>query len=146
MTRQIIVGVVIALVSGFLVAVPGYLFVVKKNQVDIVNLQREVDRLKDSGREYDKSLVATKLFIAQAHPDRDISNFASLQKLQDLNAAEIRVLAGELQKAQLTSGPQGEIVSTSNKLQQLIQRFQFNDDDLETYQAVAEMPSAGDQR
>ena len=135
---------IIAVIGGGTVAFAGYLLVVNENQVNIANIQRELIEIKTIGKENGKSLVATKLFIAQAHPGRDTSTLASLVKLKQLEDSEIQVLAGSLANVKVGPEPNNEILKLPVELKAIVKKYQLNGDDFAAYTAVANLPLKDD--
>ena len=131
---------VVAVVGGGVVALAGYLLVITKNQVNISHIQSDIMEIKEFSKKNSKSLVATKLFIAQAHPDRDASSLASLMKLQKLDDSEVEVLAGALPDVKLGPGPENEIVKMPVQLKAIVDKHQLNGIDIAIFWAVANLP------
>lgn len=131
---------VIAVVGGSVVALSAYLLGVKENQINIDHLKRELADIKAIGEKNSDSLVATKLFIAQAHPDRDISKIASVKKLQQLDRAEIVKLAEALPEIKFEPGPGYRIAVLPKDLAELARKHEFSGKDFASYTELANLP------
>ncbi len=132
--------IVIAVVGGGVVALGSYLLGVKENQNNIGHIKQELVEIKEIGKRNQDSLVATKLFIAQAHPDRDTSRLASIIKLQKFNKEEVEVLAQSLPEVKLKSGLTIEIVKLPKSLLGLVKKHKLEGNDFENFAAIANLP------
>ena len=133
-------ALIIAAVSGLIVALGSYLLVVKENKVRIEGLQSTLEDLRDSSIKIQDSLTATKLFIVQAHPDRNASSLAAVMKLKNLNKAELATLAEGLRNIKIV-GPNKEVHQASAEIQELMKKHNLTGKDFITYYRVAELPS-----
>jgi len=129
--------ITIVVITSSILAVAAYVLVVKENKINIIHIKKELKEMKDIAKKNEDSLVATKLFIAQAHPDRDASNLASLIKLQKFNRAEIVALAQSLPDVKLGPGPNKEIVKLPVSLKELVKKYQLTGNDFANFTAVA---------
>ena len=141
--------IMVAVIAAVIVAGGAYLLIVKENQIYIVTLQAELTEVKSELvqlRQADEaaktSLSATRLFVAQAHPDRDPLYMFSALKLKDLDSNEIDILAASLPEVELGPGPSKEILNAPEPLKQLIEKYDFSGDDLATYYEVADLPES----
>lgn len=132
--------IIVAVVGGSVVALAGYLLGVKENQVNITHIKQELQDIKEIGKNNQDSLVATKLFVAQAHPNRDASTLASIVKLQKLNKNEVEILARSLSDVKIGPGPNNELVKIPVNLKDLAEKYNLNGNDFASFTAVANMP------
>ncbi|MDR4513158.1 hypothetical protein [Nitrosomonas sp.] len=122
MIQGMVKEIIASIVAAGIVAFAGYLFIVKENQLMIRNLSDDLTNIKNEIEKSNSALRATNLFIAQAHPDRDVSMLASMKKLQEFNKQEIKILAESLPEIQVTTSNNKKIKSRifrnlSNNLQ-----------------------------
>jgi hypothetical protein len=132
-------GLLIAIIGGGIVALAGYLLIVKENQMEIASLKSTISDLKMIATDTQKSLNATRLFIAQAHPDRDLAQRGSVEKLRGLSTKEIEELADSLPQVQLTNTKEVESVPVS--IQNLMEKYNWTEGDVGTYYEIAELPT-----
>jgi len=135
-------GISTAVIGAGVVGVIGYLLIVKENQIRIETLIKSVDSLSLSADETQKSLSVTRLFVAQAHPNRTLSQAPSLMKLQALDAQEIEQLAKGLSELEMPVNNKFEFVPP--QLKNLSAKYSFTSQDLTTFQAVAQPFQAGE--
>lgn len=133
-------AIIIAVVSGLIVAAAGYLLIVKENQMSIRAVEKEISQLREMGIKTQDSLNATKLFVAQAHPDRDASTLASIMKLKKLDINEITGLASSLRKVEVGPAPENEIKQAPADVRALIEKYELTGKDLKVYGKIAELP------
>lgn len=133
--------IIIAVVGASAVALAGYLLGVKENQVNIANIKKDLVEIKEIGEKNGNSLIATKLFIAQAHPNRDASKLASLNKLQKFDSSEVEVLAGALSAVKLGPGSTKEIVKLPVNLEAITRKYHLSGNDFANFTAVANLPA-----
>ena len=131
---------VVAVLGGGVVALAGYLLGVKENQVNIDNLKSELAEIKAIGQKNQDSLVATKLFIAQAHPERDAGNLASVMKLKQLDKIEVFTLAESLPEIKFQSGPGHKLAKLPEELEALAKKHDFKGKDFASYAEIADLP------
>lgn len=129
---------IISIVSGLVVAAGGYLLVVKENQVRIEGMQSTLEKLQESSENMRNSLNVTKLFVAQAHPDRNFSR-VSLLKLQNLSKDEIATLAAGLEDVKI-AGPDKEVRQAPAEIRELMKKHNLTGEDILAYHEVAASP------
>lgn len=135
-------GVSTAIIGAGVVGIVGYLLIVKENQIKIDALTKTVDELRMSEGETQKSLNSTRLFVAQAHPDRILGQTSSLKKLQALDSQEIELLAEGLPELKVSGS--NEVLRVPLSLKSLVTKYNFSDQDLAAFRAVAQPYQAGE--
>ena len=129
-------GVSSAVIAAGIIGIAGYLLIVKENQTKIEALTKSIDGLKESADETQKSLNTTRLFVAQAHPNRKLSQADSLKKLQALNMNEMVLLAEGLPELEVSGENTVKIVPAS--IRGLAAKYDFSEKDLVVFHAVAQ--------
>jgi len=109
MLKEIIVGLVVAAIMGL----GGYILIVKENQVVIEQLQKSFTELKELEMKTTDSLYATRLFVASAHPERDMNLLVSYKKLEELSNEELQQLAAGIRMS-TESSPTSPIVTATH--------------------------------
>ncbi len=155
--NEIVKGLLIVVGGAIIVAVPGYLFVVKENQVRIESLQKSVDEIKlaqnpllpvpgtlkeirENTEKLQDSLNATKLFVAQAHPDRDTSSLAAIMKLQGFKPSDFTTLAKGLRNVTIVQST-GQVIDAAPEFMKLMRKYGITAKDISKYRmAVADTP------
>ncbi|PUB83979.1 MAG: hypothetical protein DBP02_10110 [gamma proteobacterium symbiont of Ctena orbiculata] len=145
--------ITVAVIAGIIVSIASYLLIIKENQMSITALQNEVKQLREMEMKTQTSLNATKLFIASAHPDKDISKLASIKKLQKLNKNELEVLAEGINRERMLSMRAKFIKDpeelkritimmddTIKLMEELRKNHQLSTEDISTYAAITKMP------
>lgn len=133
--------ITIAVVSAGIVAMGGYIIDVKVNKVIISNLKDELKEIKGIVGKNQESLVATKLFIARAHPNHNPSQLLSFTKLQSFNSNDVKVLAKSLASDHTPENNYFSTPSNNTDLSELIKKYQLNEQDIANYSEVAHMPT-----
>lgn len=136
--------ITVAVVSAAVIAITGYILVIKENQLKIEFLTEKIAELKEISTNTQGSLNATKLFIASAHPKRDISSLASLEKLKDATPSEYTILGTALAKENIKFGVNNEIKTTSPQFRAFIAKYDLNKNDIETYSIIAKASEANE--
>lgn len=124
----------ISAIGGSIVALAGYLLIVKENQVKIDYLSQQVKELQEFESGTRNALAATKLFVVSAHPERDFSALTSLKKIQDTKYKEIEVMAAVL------IGDNNDLTSIDNKALGFIRTLNIDQKDLSVYKQIVEKP------
>ena len=136
MIKEILVGTI----SGGVLAIAGYILVVKENQVNIEHIKKDLQEIKEIGRKNDTSITATNLFVAQAHPDRDASTLVTTVKLKEFNNEEIYILADTISDVKLGSGNNNDIINAPAAFNALVEKYNLTGDDVVNLHSVANMP------
>jgi len=129
--------IVISVVSAGIALGGNYVLIAKENQVNISNIQRDISEIKTVGKETSDSLVATKLFVAQAHPNRDTSSLSSIEKLQKLDDEEVKILAGHLGEIEFSPGSNSEVKILPVGLQNMAAKYQLTGEDFGYFTSLA---------
>lgn len=161
--KQIGIAVLSSILTVLILAIVGYVFVVKENQIKIDTLEnlvkgqsesverglRELDaaldthieKLNGSLERHRTSVDSLKLFVVSAHPDRDYVSLVSSRKLQSLNPLEFEVLANGLHEYK-RSGLEGvKKMEFGEEFETLIIQHDLNETDLNSYiEAVGQNP------
>lgn len=161
--KQIGIAVGSSLLAALVLAIAGYIFVVKENQIRIDSLEKLVkgqsesveDGLKELDAAFDThieklnrsldrhrtSVDSLKLFVVAAHPDRDYVSLVSSRKLQSLNSVEFEVLANGLNEYK-HSGLDGVMKTKYGaEFETLLIQHDLNETDLQSYlEAVGQSP------
>ena len=129
-------GVLIGVISSAILGGFGYIFVVKENQTKIASIEKSLETMSDDMSKSGESMIALKLFVVSAHPNKDYIPLASAKKLGALEPAEIQLLASGL-----SSAASGKIDTFSGQaLSDLIATHGLTENDLRNYFLVAREP------
>lgn len=147
--------ILVSLISAAIIASAGYLFIIKENQINITNLTREINELKklketpikinfltteikelrELEEKIQSSLNSTKLFIAAAHPSRDLTILVSIAKLQKMKPKEVELIASNIDKWDMDA-TNTKINNAPNELKLLLDKYKINKEDLTVFATV----------
>ena len=153
--KQIGIAVGSSLLTALVLAIAGYVFVVKENQIRIESLEKLVksqsesvenglkeldsaldkhaEQLNGSLERHRTSVNSLKLFVVAAHPDRDYVSLVSSRKLQSLNPAEFEVLANGLTEYKQSGLVGVRQTEYGDEFEALIMQHDLNESDLQSY-------------
>ncbi|WP_421911685.1 hypothetical protein [Marinobacter sp.] len=161
--KQIGIAVGSSLLTALVLAIAGYIFVVKENQIRIDSLEKlvegqsesvegglkeldaaldtHIEKLNSSLERHRTSVDSLKLFVVAAHPDRDYVSLVSSRKLQSLSSVEFEVLANGLNEYK-HSGLEGVMKTEyGEEFETLLIQHDLNEIDLQSYiEAVGQNP------
>lgn len=89
-------GVLSAVAGAGILGLFGYVILIEKMSVKIESIESKLSDISSDLKYSGNSLNGIKLFIASAHPDRDIIPLASATKLKSLSNQEIFILGRSL--------------------------------------------------
>jgi len=134
----------IAIVGGSIAALGGYLLLVTENKTDIKHIEKQLAEIKAIAKENGQSLISTKLFVAQAHPDRDSSSLVSLEKLSFFENADVIKLAETIAQYDEDSETIEKLrlkLVNSDDIAHLKQKYNLEVADINTYVDIAKSPA-----
>lgn len=153
--KQIGIAVGASLLTASILAIVGYVFVVKENQIRIETLENlvksqsesveegledldtaldtHIDKLNSSLERQRTNVDSLKLFVVAAHPDRDYVSLVSSRKLQSLKPAELEVLANGLNEYKQRGLEGVRKTEYGEEFETLIMQHDLNETDLQSY-------------
>lgn len=123
--NDILKGVLIGVIPTAIIAFLGYIWVIKENQLSIDLLKEEVRSISANQDERSKSVNSIKLFIASAHPNKDLSPLLTSTRISELSSKEVADISEILKNL-----PKQEAL---NKLKS---KYKFNKAELQAFQSV----------
>jgi hypothetical protein len=136
-------GVSTAVIGAGVIGLASYLLIIKENQIEIRALRDSIQKLELSDTKTQASLNTTRLFVAQAHPNRTLSLAPSLKKLGELDRMEIELLAGALTYVEIVDGVDGgeRVKDIPPSLKVLFEKYNLTTKDLVAFHAVGTSPT-----
>ncbi len=129
--------IIVAIISGAVIAISGYVFVVKENQIRIEFLVEQSKELKQSLKEIKGSVNSTNLFVTAAHPKGDLKLLQTSAKLKSLSIGEIGILGSALESGYFKG--QGSNVLTEDApemVKALNAKHNFNKNDISNFHQI----------